>query len=519
VWRPLVLVAALLFLANGCNVGPDYVRPKVSLNQRWTTLDPRLGAPAVQVEWWRTFNDPTLDRLVELAYRQNLPFQISALRILEARAQLGFAVANQYPYNRLPIASGQGGGIHGDLPGGGGDLNLYYGTYDVGFDAAWEVDLWGKLRRGVKAARANYLATVAGYQDATVSLTAEVARTYITIRTFQVLIALARENVGVQEEGLRIAESRFRNGATSGLDVAQATAQLEATRTTIPELQIGLVQAENALCTLLALPGGCTVGLVTGAEVLPTPPAEVAVGMPAELLRRRPDIRSAELNAIAQCNRIGIAKADLFPNLSLAGVIGTRTVGTTGAPSTVGSLLGIFNPGTLIWSIGASIFLPLLNYPRILNNVRVEDARFQQTIFAYQNTVLKAAQEVEDGITGFLHEQEAAVFAQNAVAAAADSVKLSVTQYREGAVDFQRVLDAQRSLLTSQDSLARTRSAVATNLVALYKALGGGWEVRAGQPVVTDATRDEMQRRTNWGNYFSKPPKIKNIDGPPPAQQ
>jgi outer membrane protein TolC len=232
----------------------------------------------------------------------------------------------------------------------------------------------------------------------------------------------------------------------------------------------------------------------------------VAVSVPAELLLRRPDIRSAELNAVAQCDRIGVAKADLFPSFTLFGTIGTRTVSTKGAPSAVSGLLGIFNPGTLIYSVGADLIWPILNYPKILNNVRVEDARFQQSLFSYQNTIFKAAQEVEDGIAGFLREQEAAVFAQNAVTAAQESVHLSLIQYREGAIDYQRVLDAQRSLLQSQNTLAHTRSSVVTNLVALYKALGGGWELRQGEPIVTDSTRVEMRKRTNWGKYLSQPP-------------
>jgi NodT family efflux transporter outer membrane factor (OMF) lipoprotein len=482
------------------------VRPPVPLNASWIEKDPRLKTQAsAEAAWWQTFHDPTLDRLVDLSFHQNLPLQVAGLKILEARAQLGIARGAQYPTNPDPIAAGKGGGINNDA------VNLYYGAYAIGFDAAWEIDFWGKFRRGVKAAKATFAATFADYGDALVSLTAEVARTYLLIRTYQELIALNRQSVGVQEEGQRIAEARFKNGAVSGLDVAQATAQVESTRTTIPELQISLQQAENALCTLLARPPGCAQALLTGPEAIPTPPAEVAVSVPAELLRRRPDIRSAELNAVAQCNKIGIAKADLFPSLSLLGSIGTRQVSTTGGTpaDATALLLGIFSPGTLLYSIGGNLFWPILNYPKILNNVRVQDARFQQLIFGYQNTVLKAAQEVEDGMAGFLREQAAVVFAQDATRAAQDAVNLSRKQYIEGATDFQRVLDAQRVLLETQNTVARTRSAVATNLVALYKALGGGWEVRRGEPVVTESTRHEMQKRTNWGKFLSKPPEPK----------
>jgi NodT family efflux transporter outer membrane factor (OMF) lipoprotein len=496
-----VRLVICLIAFGGCLVGPDYVRPPAPLNAAWTVQgDQRLAMQTpVDQAWWRSFHDPVLDRLVELAYHQNLSLQVSGLRILEARAQVGIAFARQLPTNQNPIASGGGGGIHND------NVNLYFGQYQVGFDAVWELDFWGKYRRGVRAARASWLATVADYDDALVSVTAEVARTYLLIRTYEVLIALAQANVTIQEDGLRIAEARFRNGATSQLDPSQATTLLESTRTTIPELQITLQQSENALCTLLGQPTGCARALLGAPGVIPPVPAQVAVSVPAELLRRRPDIRSAELNAMAQCDRIGVAKADLFPSFSLQGAIGTRTVGVTGAPSTVSNLIGLFNPGTLLYTLGAALFWPILNYPKILNNVRVEDARFQESLVGYQNTVLKAAQEVEDGMTGLLREQEASVFAENAVTAAENAVKLAFVQYREGAVDYQRVLDTETALLQAQNSLVRTRSAAATSLVALYKALGGGWEVRQGQPVVTDQAQHQMRKRTNWGSYFDHP--------------
>jgi NodT family efflux transporter outer membrane factor (OMF) lipoprotein len=503
--RATATVVALLVAASGCAVGPDYKRPRVSINAQWSAAaDARLASRApVDEQWWRSFNDATLDHLVALAWQQNLPLQIAGLRILEARAQLGIAIGQQYPSNPRPIGSAQVIGL--DSHTSSGDLDLLVGNYQVGFDAVWEPDFWGKFRRGVRAARAGWLATVADYDDALVSLAAEVARTYVLIRSLETQLSFTRENVAVQEESRRIAEARFRNGATSELDVAQAVSQLETTRQTVPELEIELAHAENALCTLLGRPSGCAATLIAPGAI-PAVPAQVAVGVPAELLRRRPDIRSAELSAMAQCDRIGVAKAELYPSFSLSGAIGTRTVNTSGAPSGLGSILGIFGAGSLLWSFGANLFWPILNYPKLLNNVRVQDARFEELLFSYQNTVLKAAQEVEDATAGFLREQQAAVFAENAVAAAQLAVKLALVQYREGAVDFQRVLDAQRSLLTSQNASARTRSAVATNLVALYKALGGGWELRAGEPVITDDTRDEMKRRTNWGRFLSKPP-------------
>jgi NodT family efflux transporter outer membrane factor (OMF) lipoprotein len=505
--RPAARAGLLLLLAtSGCPITPKFVRPDVPLPPNWSASDdPRLAAKlAVDVAWWRSFKDPALDRLIEIAYHQNLPLQIAGLRILEARAQLGIAIGQQYPTNPGAIGSASFTGLN-EHNATAGDVDIFAGRYRVGFDALWEVDFWGKLRRGVKAANAAYLATVADYDDALVSLDAEVARTYALIRTYQVLIDLARENVAVQEEGQHIAESRFRNGATSELDVTQATTLLENTRASIPELQISLRQAENALCTLIGRAPGCAPPLLAGPDVIPAPPKQVAVSVPAELLRRRPDIRGAELRAVAQCDRIGVAKADLFPRLVLFGSVGTITANTSGIPSSgLSSIASLFNAGTLLYSVGANLFWPILAYPQILNNVRVQDARLQQLLVDYQNTVLRAAQEVEDGVVGFLREEDAGVFAQNAVNAALSAVKLALVQYREGATDYQRVVDSQRALLNAQNNLARIHSATTTSLIALYKALGGGWELHQGQPVVTDENRVEMQKRTNWNGYFPK---------------
>jgi NodT family efflux transporter outer membrane factor (OMF) lipoprotein len=409
---------------------------------------------------------------------------------------LGVAVGEQVPSNVRPIASASVNKLSEAATGP--NIDHTYGEFQVGFDVLWEVDFWGKFRRGVNSAEAAYLATVADYDDAIVSLTAEVARTYVVIRTYEVLIEQARQNVAVQEEGQQIADSRFRNGATSELDVVQATNLLETTRASIPKLEIGLRKAENALSTLLGQPSGHLRSLLGAQTGIPRPPAQVAVSVPAELLRRRPDIRGAELLAAAQCERIGMAKADLYPSFVLQGAIATSTtVGTaTAAP--------LFGLDTLAGSTGASIFWPILNYPRILENVRVEDARFQQSIVVYVNTVLVAAQEVEDGIVGYLKQRDAVEFEQKAVTAAEAAVDLAVVQYREGAVDYQRVLDTQRVLLSSQQSFAQTQSDALTELVSLYKALGGGWETRLEDPVVDKRTQDEMQDRTNWGSHFDE---------------
>jgi NodT family efflux transporter outer membrane factor (OMF) lipoprotein len=354
---------------------------------------------------------------------------------------------------------------------------------------------------------------VADYESALVSLAAEVARTYVVFRTYEVLIELGNANVKVQEEGLQVAESRFRNGATSELDPAQATTLLESTRATIPQLQIGRQQARNALGTLLGQPAGTVDPLLAGPAELPKAPASVAVGVPAEILRRRPDIRQAELAAAAQCARIGVAKADLYPSFSILGTFGLETA------TVKGTTHQLFATDSIYYSIGPRVNWPFLNYGRLENAVRVQDALFEQLLISYRDTVLRAAQEVEDALAGFAGSQDAAVLQQSAATSAERSVTLSMVAYREGATDYQRVLDAQRSLLDQQDKLAQVKSDVVTSVIALYKALGGGWQSRQGKPVIPEQVKHQMEQRTNWGDLLSEPPPPEAAQTPPAQAQ
>jgi NodT family efflux transporter outer membrane factor (OMF) lipoprotein len=504
--RTWLAVMAHISLGSGligicaCSVGPTFTRPQAALPVAWQSAsNPRLAAnAAADSAWWRGFNDPVLDRLVDLARRQNLPLQISGLRIAEARAQWGIATGRQFPQVQEITGSATAVGPSKNTPLGA-ILPRHLTGYQIGFDASWEIDFWGKYRRAVDAEAASLLASVADYDAAVVALTAEVARTYVAVRTYEVLIAQAHSNADVQDRALKIAQSRFQNGATSELDVAQATTLLQSTLATIPQLQGQLQQARNALSTLLGQPPGVADSLLAGPQEIPQAPAKVAVSVPAEMLRRRPDIRSAELNAAAQCARIGVAKADLYPSFSLFGSIGLQATGSGWGGH------NFFSTNSFFYQAGPSVSWPFFNYGRIENNVRVQDARFQQLLVTYHDTVLRAAQEVEDALAGFLNAQEATVFEQGAVRAAERSVELSIEQYREGATDYQRVLDAQRSLLEQQNDLARSRSSLATSLMALYKALGGGWETRGSEPVVPETTQNEMKARTNWGDILSQP--------------
>ncbi len=503
----------VLLAIGGCTVGPKYARPDVKVAEGWHEQSkPELAAQtAVDTQWWKEFNDPVLDELVELAYRQNLPLQIAGLRIVEARAQLGVATGQQYPQVQAAFGSATAVGISENAASAvAGSFDRRFVDYQFGFDAVWELDFWGKYRRGVEASAAGLLSTVADYQSALVSLTAEVARTYVVIRTFEVLIAQAEENARLQRDGLKITQARFRAGATSELDVTQARTLLATTEASIPPLRISVQQARNSLATLLGQRVGSVETLLQGSRDIPRAPQKVGVGLPAEMLRRRPDVRSAEFLAAAQCARVGIAKADFYPSFTLVGTIGLQATGGIAGVSS-----NPFSADSLFYSAGPRVVWPFLNYGRIKNNVRVEDARFQQQLIQYRDTVLRAFQEVEDALTGFVNSQEAVLLEQRSVASARESVQIAVVQYREGATDYQRVLDTQRSLLQQQNSLAQTSSSVATNMIALFKALGGGWEVREGQPVVPEVVQAEMKRRTSWGDLLSEPSGHEKASPPP----
>jgi NodT family efflux transporter outer membrane factor (OMF) lipoprotein len=500
---------------TGCAVGPHYVKPVQSVNGSWSgTGTPQISAqPATESAWWKTFNDPVLEQLIQLAYQQNLTLRVAGLRIMEARAALGIATGNQYPQVQQAFAGVTGVGLSNNTVNKATGFSRYYAIDNLGLNVSWEADFWRQYAKVVKAQKDVYLSSAADYQEAIVTLTAEVARTYVAIRTFEALIEQTRRNVNIQAESLRIADARYRNGATSELDPSQARALLESTRASIPQLEISLAQSKNALTTLLGQPTGSLQSVLQGPQAIPAAPAQVAVGIPAEVLRRRPDVRNAELVAMAQCERIGVAKADLYPHFLLSGTLGFNAT-QGGAQS-----FNLLSPASFFFAVGPQVTWQFLNYGRIKNNVRVEDARFQEVVTTYQNTVLSASQQVEDGIIGYVKAIEATDLQQGAVIAARRSAELALIQYREGAIDYQRVLLADQTLLQQETNLVSLRSSAATNTVGLYEALGGGWEISVGQPFVPDSIRIEMQNRTNWGNLFSTLPTTGSpaTPAPPPT--
>jgi len=497
-----ILIAVMLVITGCTTVGPDYTRPALPVMEQWMEADGYgvRTSPADYRNWWEAFQDPVLDHLIQVAWAQNIPLRVAGARVFEARARLGIAIGEQYPqtqqalgavsYNRdserSPLAPQNSNGTDFD-----------YLVAQAGGRVSWEIDFWGRFRRAVESEDANFLGSIAAYDNALVSLTADVARTYVLIRTLEERLRIARDNVVIQSESLRIAQARFQGGATSERDVQQALSQLRSTEATIPQIEASLRQAQNALCTLLGVPPSRLEPLLGDRASIPEAPLEVAVGIPADLLRRRPDIRSAELQAAAQCALIGVAKADLYPAFTLVGTFGflASDVGRFG-------LGDIASWSSRYGSFGPAFFWNVLNYGQITNAVRVEDARFQELIFSYQDTVLRAQQEVEDGLTSFLQSQKRLVSLEEAAAAAKRSADLALIQYREGATDYTTVITAQAALLAQQDSLATGQGDVPQGLIAVYRALGGGWELREGKTFLPADLTTSMGERTDWGGLL-----------------
>jgi NodT family efflux transporter outer membrane factor (OMF) lipoprotein len=454
-------------------LGPDYSRPTAAVADRWLDGDdPRLHTQEGDYrDWWRVFEDPTLDALIEEAYGQNLSLRIAATRILQARARLGIAVGNFFP--QLQELTGEFSRNQLSRNNATPVFDRRFDFWATGFDAAWELDVWGRFRRGIEAADAEYEASIDSYDDVLVSLLAEVAATYVEMRTFQQRLEFARANVTAQQGSLNIAEALFRGGKNSELDVTQARSNLAQTEALIPVLETGVRQAQNRLSVLLGMPPQNLEERI-GSGRIPATPAQVAVGIPAELLRRRPDIRRAEREAAAQSARIGIAVTDLYPHFALAGAINVQAE----------NFSRLFTGTSVAGFVGPSFRWDILNYGRITNNVRFQDARFHELALRYENTVLDAAREAEDALVAFLLSQDEVQHLAESVEASERSVELALVQYREGLVDFNRVFTLQSVLAQQQDELARARGDVARNLIAAYKALGGGWQICAGDAAV-----------------------------------
>ncbi len=470
--------------SNGLKVGPNYARPAAAVADDWIDAnDPRLRTESVNYAyWWRQFNDPMLDSMIQRASSQNLTLRAAGFRIMEARARRRIAAGALFPQLQQATADYQrvntSTEIANPLP------FRDFDHWDTGFDLAWELDVWGRFRRAVEEQDARLDASIENYDDFLVILQAEVALTYVQIRTFQERIRYATQNAHSQEQLYNLTVIRQREGAVSDLDVQQAANIWHTTAATIPAFEAGLRQSENALAVLLGVPPYDMSAELGVDHSIPTAPRDVVVGIPAELLSRRPDVRRAEREVAAQSARIGIAASDLYPTVSILGTLGWNA----------DDVSKLFSSDAFRGDVGPSIRWNILNYGRIRNNVIAQDARLQILIAEYEQTVLAANAEAEDSIIAFLKSQAELSETELAASAAEKALTLSVTQYREGATDYARVLLATDFLTDSQDQLALSQANVATSLIRIYRALGGGWTTRLTLPNIAAEMRPPAGR-------------------------
>ena len=467
------MALALAVLFSGCRAaGPDYEKPAIAPPAKWHA-DISDGVREVETSdetlahWWTTLGDPTLESLLDRAVRGNLDLRRAMAVIREARARRGIADADRFPTitGSGLVAFQRGSNRMGEAANGG--------LFSVGFDAGWEVDIFGRVKRSIELADAGLEATEEALRDTLVSLLAEVALNYVEIRQYQQQLSIAENNLSVQQDILELARRLFDAGLTTRVDVEQATYSVASTRSAIPTLRIQLEQAKNRLSVLLGENPGTLSDELRASAPIPVGPVEIAVGIPAETLRRRPDVRRAERLLAAQTAAIGVAATAKYPHFGLSGSIGYEAI-TKGNPLSLGNLIG---------SIAASAFSTVFDAGRIRQQIEVQNARQEQALVDYEATILGALEEVENALVAYLDEQVRRQSLVEAADAAGRALDLLRANYAAGLVDFQPVLDSQRSLLSLQDQLARSDGAVTSDLIRLYKALGGGWTAATQQAV------------------------------------
>ncbi|MGO9600737.1 MAG: efflux transporter outer membrane subunit [Isosphaeraceae bacterium] len=493
--RAALVIAALLpcgcvpdnlrqWVHNGFKVGPNYSRPPAPVAAEWIQAsDPRTqGMPPCDGDWWEVFQDPTLDSFIGLAYQQNPNLRSIGTRVLQARGQQAIAVGSIFPQSQQLL----GLYPYGNLARTPTHLTA------TAFNLSWELDFWGKYRRQVESANAQLDASVENYDAAMVTLLADVATNYTQYRVAQQRIKIALDNLRLQERLVAVAARQQKVGTANVLDVEQLRTLMEQTRSTIPALEISLGQANDRLCILLGEPPhdlGPDLGPGPDLHSLPMPmtPASVAVGVPADLLRRRPDVRSAERQVAAQSAQIGVAKANLYPHISIGTILGQEDIGLASILKSSGGLA--FIVPQFSWNI--------LNYGRLVNNVHVQDARTQELIATYQSTVLTAAQEVQTALRGFLRSQEQAEALARGAAAAVAATNIEEKLFSDLKADVNRLFTLANARLQAQDQLSVAQGNIALNLINVYRALGGGWELRLqsdrpGGPPIATATPPPM---------------------------
>lgn len=497
--RQLVLTLALLTGAACAPLGPDFQEPGIDWLATWQpTLYGQAGAqdgdPSFEdslARWWSRLEDPQLESLLALARRDNPGLRTAGLRVLEARAALGIASGSRYPQLQRIEGSAAVAGVD-DSSGLSPDRSDT--SASLGLSLAWELDFWGRFRRAVESAEAANFATITAQRDAQLLLTAEVAAHYYGYKTTLRRIRVARQNVKVQARSLEITTRLYTEGQTAELDLQQARVQYLGTRAGIPSLEIALARQRNALAALVGRPPGDLPGLEAIDDTLPAVDPQAIPALPALLLARRPDVRTAAWQAAAQSARIGVAAADLYPAIGLVGSIGWS-----------GSSLALA-PDRTVLAAGPTLRWNILNYGRLENAVRVEDARLQQALEGYRAAVLTAAREIDDAAVQVVKTAERQADLDASLAAAERSLALATRRYQEGYSDFQRVLDAQRALAAQADRAISNQGDHLQAIVQLYAALGGGWEPATAETLLPEETREQLRARSAWDGLLDTAP-------------
>jgi len=475
-------LAAAAALLAGCAVGPDYKAPEPTMPKQYSEIGsatrPTTGPAATEPEgtlqlknWWTQFNDPELDRLISRAVRFNPDIISANERIREARGTRGIAESGLFPdiqadgsythtreSQNLPLIS--------DFSSGGAALpGLTSDVYEAGFDASWEIDVFGGQRRQVEAANAYYQAAIEDRRDVQVSLCAEVASDYIALRGAQYELELAKQNLQSQQQTLALTRSKAEGGLIPYLNVDQQEAQVQTTAATIPTLETQIRQDIHRVSILCGVEPGTLSKELSLEAPIPVGPPNIPPGIPGDLLRRRPDIRRAERQLAAATANIGVATADLYPKFSITGALGDEA----------GSFKKLFDYNSRFYDIAPGVTWDIFNAGRVQSNIVVQNARQAEALQTYRKTVLQSMADVDDSLVAYNREQERLQSLRQAVTANQQSVQLSTELFSKGRSDFLTVLDAQRDLFAAQDAMARSQQQVSTDLISLYKALGGGW--------------------------------------------
>ncbi|HDM8152002.1 TPA: TolC family protein [Vibrio harveyi] len=519
--KPSLAILSVLGLSACTTLGPDYVHPEqTALPSDWSlekaAQDTQQSEQKLQ-QWWQQFNDPTLNQLVEMASQQNLDLEAAGLRIVQARSLLGISTGLQYP--QVQTVSGNLARAYVNDQG--------VNNAALSFDAGWEMDIWGKYARGIESAEAGYYASIASYHDIMVTITAEVARNYINYRTFQERILLSRRNIEIQERVVNITQVQFDSGNVTELDVQQAKNQLFNTKAAQPSLEIAMKQSRTALALLLGvLPEDVEKLLqsdgfaqrmadyenqfkssgrkpaLSGSDersIVPRPPL-LDNKVDANLVMRRPDLQVSEMQARAQSAQIGVAETALYPNFSLFGSIGIDSTVPDGSSFSFSDSLTMVVGPTFSWNI--------FQYGRVKNNIRFEDAKFQETLTNYNKKVLQAVNEVTNALEAYDLYLEQKSLRLQSVNSSIRAFNISMTQYENGQISFERLLNSVEKMTRAEDSYATIKGNVANQVVALYKALGGGWEAQTGKPFLSETVAKQMQDRSDWDGLLDEEERV-----------